>query len=393
MVSEMENYPSFQSLVTGTVYKVSELNARIKEIISSNIGGEFIWVVGEVSGFRNNHASGHWYFSLRDDDTQISAVCFKWANQYIKFLPENGMEVVCCGQVGVYEKQGVYQLNIRYIEPKGVGAQAIALEQLKEKLQAEGLFDKKRKRSLPYLSRKIGVVTSPTGAAIRDILKVLYRRFPNIETVISPARVQGNMAPEEIVIALDRLYNIDDLALIIIARGGGSREDLWVFNEESIARKISQSPVPTISAVGHETDYTIADMVADISASTPSMSAELAVRESATLSNELNDLKKRLDYSLKNTAYKINTELVNYSDKLKRVLKGRIDNLTSELSTLIAKIDSLSPLKVLQRGYSITYKKPDNFIISDASELKSGDSVLIRFQKGKAVCTVDNTEN
>ena len=388
----MENYPSFQSLVTGSVYQVSELNARIKDIISANIGGEYVWVAGEVSGFRNNHASGHWYFSLRDDKTQISAVCFKWANQYIKFLPENGMEVICCGQVGVYEKQGVYQLNIRYIEPKGVGAQALALEQLKEKLQAEGLFDKKRKRPVPYLSRKIGIVTSPTGAAVRDILKILYIRFPNIETVISPARVQGAMAPGEIVRALDRLYKMKGLDLIIIARGGGSREDLWVFNEESIARKISESPVTTISAVGHETDYTISDMVADLSASTPSMAAELAVKESVTLINELEDMRKRLDYSLKNTAYKIDSELLNYRNKLKWLLTAKVDNVSSELSTLIAKIDSLSPLKVLQRGYSITYKQPENSIISNAADLKTGDNVLIRFKTGKALCTVEDTE-
>lgn len=388
----MENYPSFQSLISGAVFQVSELNARIKEIISDNIGNEFVWVVGEITGFRSP-SSGHWYFSLRDDKSQISAVCFKWANTYIKFLPEDGMEVVCCGQVGVYEKQGVYQLNLRYIEPRGVGAQAIALEQLKEKLSSEGLFDRDKKRRLPFLSRKVGIVTSPTGAAVRDILKVLYRRFPNIKTVISPASVQGSKAPSEIVNALDRLYGRDGLDLIILARGGGSKEDLWVFNEESIARKLSVSPVPTVTAVGHETDFTISDMVADVSASTPSMAAELAVREAGQLTSELNELKKRLDYSLKNTAYKIEKKLSDYKSRMNWSISGKIESMQSELSALAGKMDSLSPLKVLERGYSITYKLPDNLVIKNSGDISRGDKLLIRFKAGKAKCTVDETEN
>jgi len=185
--------------------------------------------LGEISNFKGNYASGHWYFSLKDKDTQISAVSFKWANQYIKFIPENGMEVICCGQISVYEKQGSYQINVRYIEPKGVGAQALALEQLKERLLAEGLFSEERKRPLPYLPRKIGIVTSPTGAAVKDILKILDRRFPNLEILISPTRVQGDEAPKEIVSALSKLYKIDEIELIILARGGGSKEDLWAF--------------------------------------------------------------------------------------------------------------------------------------------------------------------
>lgn len=388
----MENYPSFQSLISGAVFQVSELNARIKEIISDNIGTEFVWVVGEVTGFRSP-SSGHWYFSLRDDKSQISAVCFKWANTHIKFLPEDGMEVVCCGQVGVYEKQGVYQLNLRYIEPRGAGAQAVALEQLKEKLSSEGLFDGDKKRRLPFLSREIGIVTSPTGAAVRDILKVLYRRFPNIKTVISPASVQGSKAPSEIVNALDRLYGREGLDLIIVARGGGSKEDLWIFNEESIVRKLSVSPVPTVTAVGHETDFTISDMVADVSASTPSMAAELAVREAAQLTSELNELKKRLDYSLKNIAYKIEKELSDYKSRMNWSLSGKIESMQSELSALAGKMDSLSPLKVLNRGYSITYKLPYNLVIKNSEDISKGDKLLIRFGTGKAKCTVDETEN
>jgi len=211
------------------------------------------------------------------------------------------MEVICCGQVGVYEKQGIYQINVRYIEPKGVGAQALALEQLKERLLAEGLFAEERKRPLPFLPQKIGVVTSPSGAAIRDILKVIGRRFPNLHILISPTRVQGKEAPQDIVRALKRLYGIEGIDLIIVARGGGSKEDLWAFNEEAVAREISMSPVPVISAVGHEIDITISDLVSDMRASTPSMAAEIAVREMSELIDELKDLEIKMAMMLEKT--------------------------------------------------------------------------------------------
>ena len=245
----MEEFPSFRGLISGDILTVSQINERIKTSIEDEFGLEFVWIVGEISNFRGNYSSGHWYFSLKDENTQISAVCFKWANQYIKFNPENGMEVNCCGQVSVYEKQGSYQINVRYIEPKGIGAQALALEQLKEKLLTEGVFDEERKRPLPYLPQKIGIVTSPTGAAVKDILEVLDRRFPNLEILISPTRVQGDEAPREIVSALGKLYKVDGIELIILARGGGSKEDLWAFNDEGVAREIAKSPVPVISAV------------------------------------------------------------------------------------------------------------------------------------------------
>nr|NIP39355.1 exodeoxyribonuclease VII large subunit [Candidatus Dadabacteria bacterium]NIS09545.1 exodeoxyribonuclease VII large subunit [Candidatus Dadabacteria bacterium]NIV43037.1 exodeoxyribonuclease VII large subunit [Candidatus Dadabacteria bacterium]NIY22722.1 exodeoxyribonuclease VII large subunit [Candidatus Dadabacteria bacterium] len=262
----MEDFPSFQGLISGDIFTVSQINERIKASIDDEFGLEFVWIVGEVSNFRGNYASGHWYFSLKDENTQIFAVCFKWANQYIKFNPENGMEVICCGQINVYEKQGTYQINIRYIEPKGVGAQAVALEQLKEKLFAEGLFDESRKRELPFLPGKIGIVTSPTGAAVKDILKTLDRRFADLNIIISPARVQGKEAASDIAQALNLLYKERDLDEIIVARGGGAKEDLMVFNEESVVRTVAKSPVPVISAVGHEIDITFTDLAADVRA-------------------------------------------------------------------------------------------------------------------------------
>lgn len=389
----MDEYPSFINLITGEICTVSELTARIKEVIEEGVGYEYIWVVGEISNFRGNYTSGHWYFSLKDEDSQISAVCFRGMNQFIKFRPENGMEVICCGQVSVYEKQGVYQLNVRYIEPKGVGAQALALEQLKERLLAEGLFAQERKRPLPFLPQKIGVVTSPSGAAIRDILKVLGRRFPNLLILISPTRVQGEEAPKDIVKALRRLYQIAELDLIIVARGGGSKEDLWAFNEEIVAREIYNSPVTVISAVGHEIDTTISDLVADIRASTPSMAAEIAVREKSKLIQELNDLRKRTVFGLKKLVEFYTKDISRIQSELGRFIRIKLDASVSELRALSGKLDALSPLNVLERGYSITYKLPIMTVIKESKELKTGDKVSVRFHRGKAKCLVEDTED
>lgn len=389
----MEEFPSFQNLLEDRIYTVSQITSRVKEALEEEIGFEYVWVAGEISNYRGNYASGHWYFSLKDSDAQISAVCFKWANQYIKFVPENGMEVVCCGQISVYEKQGVYQINVKYIEPKGVGAQALALEQLKEKLLDEGLFSEARKRPLPFLPRRIGIVTSPTGAAIRDILNVLHRRYPDIEVLISPARVQGREAVSDIVGALRKLYDIRDLDLIILARGGGSKEDLWCFNEEAVAREIVKSPVPLISAVGHEIDITIADLVADVRAATPSMAAEIAVREKSELLEELESLKSRLALSLRGRVELLSRELDGMQSDLVYYFKNRLDSAAAELGAISGKLDALSPLKVLERGYSLTYKLPSMKVVKKSGQLKKGDRILINFSVGKAKCSVDETES
>jgi len=389
----MEDHPSFKELLSDRIYTVSEINARIKETIEEEIGFEYVWIAGEISNFRGNYASGHWYFSLKDNDTQISAVCFKWANQYIKFLPENGMEVILCGQISVYEKQGSYQVNVRHVEPKGVGAQALALEQLKEKLLKEGLFDEDRKRPLPFLPQKIGIVTSPTGAAVKDILKVLDRRFPNLDILISPARVQGDEAPGDIVIALSKLYEVKDIELIIVARGGGSKEDLWAFNDEGVAREIVKSPVPVISAVGHEIDITIVDLVADVRAATPSMAAEIAVREKSELKENLLYFKEQIAIALTNRIELYAREVDQLQTEFAHTFQLKLDSASSELANLAGNLDALSPLKVLDRGYSITEKLPEMEIVKDSKKLNKGDEVLIRFNKGKAKCTVKETKS
>lgn len=389
----MEDIPSFQELFKTRIYTVSELNARIKETIEEEIGFEYVWVSGEISNFKGNYTSGHWYFSLKDASSQISAVCFKWSNQSIKFIPENGMEVICSGLVGVYEKQGVYQLNVRDMEPKGVGAQALALEQLKEKLLAEGLFSPERKRPLPFLPQRIGVVTSPTGAAIKDILKVLDLRFPNLEIIVSPARVQGTEAPGDIINSLNRLYALPGIDLIILARGGGSKEDLGAFNDEALARVIAKSPVPVVSAVGHEIDITIADLVADVRAATPSNAAEIVVREKAELLQDIAELRAKIAFALLNRVEFHAREIDQMQSDMARLFQIRIDNALAETGALAGKLDALSPLKVLDRGYSITYKLPSMKTVRDSKELKRGDKVLIAFARGKARCSVTESED
>jgi exodeoxyribonuclease VII large subunit len=388
----MEDQPSFRDLLKDRIYSVSEITTRIKDAIEEDLGFEYVWVAGEVSNFRGNYASGHWYFSLKDDKSQISAVCFKWANQGLKFLPEDGMEVICSGQIGVYEKQGAYQINIKHIEPKGVGAQALALEQLREKLLKEGLFDEARKRTLPYLPRKIGIVTSPTGAAVKDILKVLDRRFPNLEIFISPARVQGDEAPLDIVNALRKIYLIKGIDLIILARGGGSKEDLFSFNDEAVVREIVKSPVPLISAVGHEIDITLSDLAADVRAATPSMAGELAVREKTELTQDILYLKDRLALTLKKSIESMSRDVDQLQSDLVYLFKNKLDNANAEFGAIAGKLDALSPLKVLDRGYSITYKLPSMKIVKQSAKLKKGDEVLINFAKGKAKCSVEETE-
>ncbi len=389
----MEDTLSFQELFKSQIYTVSALNARIKETIEEELGFEYVWVTGEISNFKGNYTSGHWYFSLKDASSQISAVCFKWANQAIKFIPENGTEVICSGLVGVYEKQGVYQLNVRDMEPKGVGAQALALEQLREKLLAEGLFNPERKRPLPFLPRRIGIVTSPTGAAIKDILKVLDSRFPNLEILISPARVQGDEAPGDIISSLKKLYRLPGIDLIILARGGGSKEDLRAFNDEALAREIAKSPVPVVSAVGHEIDITIADLVADVRAATPSNAAELVVREKAELLQDIAELTAKIAFALLNRVEFHAREIDQMQSDMVRLFQIKLDNAVSETGALAGKLDALSPLKVLDRGYSITYKLPSMKTVKASKQLKRGDKVLITFNSGKARCSVTETED
>ncbi len=375
------------------IYSVSELNSSIKDAIELEFGRETIWVEGEVSGFKGNYASGHWYFSLKDEKSQISAACFRRDNQQIKFTPENGMDVICAARVGVYEKNGVYQLYVSAMEPKGVGADALALEKLKQKLLEEGLFDVSKKRPLPFLSRRIGVVTSPSGAAVRDVIKVIYRRSPNVEVIISPASVQGDNAPAEITRALDRLYGMEGLDLVIVTRGGGSKEDLRAFNEEGVARKMAASPFPVISAVGHEVDVTIADLVSDVRAATPSMAAELAVREKREVLEDLAQFRRRLDFSLTSRIDMFSMQLDGLATSFRHHMTSRIENLEQRIENYSGKLTSLNPFSVLERGYAIVSKEKSGEIVRDSRTLEPEEKLVLRLSKGRAFCSVEGTEN
>ena len=375
------------------IYSVSELNSSIRDAIELEFGGETIWVAGEVSGFKGHYASGHWYFSLKDERSQVSAACFRSDNQRIKFTPENGTDVICAARVGVYEKNGVYQLYVSAMEPKGVGADALALEKLKQKLLEEGLFDASKKRPLPFLSRRIGVVTSPSGAAVRDVIRVVYRRSPNVEVVISPASVQGDSAPAEITGALDRLYGMEGLDLVIVTRGGGSKEDLRAFNDEGVARKIAASPFPVISAVGHEVDVTVADLVSDVRAATPSMAAELAVREKREILEDLAQLRLRLSRSLTNRVDMFSMQLDGFANSFRHHMTWRIGDIERRIENYSGKLTSLNPFRVLERGYAIVSREESGEIVRDSRTLEREEKLVLRLSRGRAFCSVEGTEN
>ncbi|HUT84984.1 MAG TPA: exodeoxyribonuclease VII large subunit, partial [Thermodesulfobacteriota bacterium] len=278
------------------ILSISELTQLIKFQLEQSF--DYLWVEGEISNFRIP-SSGHFYFTLKDEKSQIRAVMFRSQNRTLEFSPEDGLSVICRGRLNVYETRGEYQLILDYLEPKGLGALQLAFEQLKQRLAQEGLFDPDHKKPLPQLPRKIGIVTSPTGAAIRDILNIIERRFANVGILIYPVKVQGEGAAQEIATALQELNQMPEIDVVILARGGGSIEDLWPFNEEVVARAIYHSEIPVISAVGHEVDFTIADFVADLRAPTPSAAAELVVRNKDDLIYNLNTVYVRLKNSIR----------------------------------------------------------------------------------------------
>jgi len=296
------------------VFTVSELTERLKAALEEAFPA--VWVEGEISNLRTP-GSGHAYFTLKDEGAQLSAVLFRGRGRRVRFDLEDGMQVLAFGGLDVYAARGQYQLVVEMMEPKGLGALQLAFEQLKRKLEAEGLFDEGRKRPLPAFPRVIGVVTSPTGAAIRDILNIIGRRFGDLRILIAPVRVQGNEAPGEIIKALENLQTVPDLDVVIVGRGGGSIEDLWAFNDEGVARAIAACRVPVISAVGHETDFTIADFVADLRAPTPSGAAELVVREKLAVVEALADLYARLKQA-------VTAEVAAYRERVLYLRRRRV---------------------------------------------------------------------
>jgi exodeoxyribonuclease VII large subunit len=437
---------------------VSELTERIQGTLEVEFAD--VWVEGEVSNLKVAD-SGHWYFSLKDEKAQIRAVVWKTAARLIKFRPKDGMKVLARGRVSVYPLRGEYQLSVEVIEPLGKGSLQQAFEELKERLEKEGLFDPKRKRPLPMLPRRIGIVTSPSGAVIRDILRVLRSRYRNLEVLLYPARVQGENAAAEIAQGIRALNQIAGLDVLIVARGGGSIEDLWAFNEEVVARALSASRLPTISAVGHESDFTIADFVADLRAPTPSAAAERVVQAKADLEAQLAALDKHLTAALtlrlarvkarvtaltshrvfeaergriRNRAHRVDdlvrrTEtglgrirersrdrmrraderlaafrwdrqvrerregLVHHGEWLHAMLRTALDTRRAALSRHAEKLDALSPLKVLARGYALVWDASQERLVRRAVDVNVGDAIRIRLHDGALGATVTAKES
>ena len=375
-----------------TTISVSELTSQIKNILEGNF--DSIWVSGEISNFKH-HYSGHMYFTLKDDSAEIKVVMFKGFNQYLRFKPEDGMQVLASGRLSVYEQRGQYQLILKQLEPSGIGTLYLAFEALKKKLAEEGLFDSDRKKDLPKYPKTIGVVTSQSGAAVQDIFQILERRAPFINIILRATKVQGEGAAVDIVQAIQEFNEHKKVDIIIIGRGGGSLEDLWSFNEEIVARAISISEIPIISAVGHETDYSISDMVADKRAPTPSAAAEIVSPSISDIQEILNKLEMRLELHINNLIerkWQNIDELINRHSRQQpkknielqyeelRKISSQFNNsmlqnqkiLGMKLFTLTEKLSTLNPKAILERGYSVAFKLPDRQIIRNSIDVNTG---------------------
>lgn len=392
------------------VLSVSQLNRYIKMNFDADENLANIFISGEISNFTNHYRTGHLYFTLKDDSAAVRAVMFNSSAKRLKFMPEDGMKVIARGRVSVYEASGQYQLYVDDMQPDGVGALNLAYEQLKEKLQKEGLFSEHHKKPLPPYPEKVGVITSPTGAAVRDIINVLGRRFPYAEIVFCPVLVQGDGAHLQLTDAVN-LFNSERAAdVIIIGRGGGSIEDLWEFNDEGLARAVYNSDIPVISAVGHETDFTICDFVADMRAPTPSAAAELAVPDANELQYALSDLKNRmflnvssgiadrrsrLEYLTSKGALKSPDEMLsNRSQRLDTAFskmlssyENRIGGKKVEFISAATALSKLDPMSVLMRGFAFVSDENGKNVYSSQA-LAKGDKINVRFHDGSAVCEV-----
>ncbi len=393
------------------IYSVSRVNGYIRTMLENDFVLSSIWVAGEISNFKR-HSSGHMYFSLKDSDGVIRCVMFRGDSDILPFMPENGMSVIVCGYVTVYEKSGEYQIVVQLMKPDGVGALTIAFEQLKQKLADEGLFDSDYKREINRRPSNIAVVTSPTGAAVRDIIKIIRARNSSVSITVIPVLVQGEMAAESVAEGIRLANRLKKADTIIVGRGGGSIEDLWAFNDERVARAIFASEIPVISAVGHETDFTIADFVADLRASTPSNAAELAVNDINEDIRRAEALKERLRrnaffiLSNKEERYKRACEsqaflypereldvkekyLRDIFARLKKETDIKIKTAENRLQNNISTLEALSPLKVLARGYSYTEDTLGN-VISSAEKINEKDNLFVTFSDGKIKVSVEN---
>jgi exodeoxyribonuclease VII large subunit len=394
------------------VLTVSQLTNRIRDTLEDKF--DAIFVVGEVSNAKI-YPSGHWYFSLKDQEATLPCVCFKNSSSSLKFKLEDGLQVVARGKLSVYPPRGAYQMVVTGLEPVGIGEWQLAFEQLKKKLDGEGLLDPARKRPIPMLPKRVGVVTSPAGAALRDILSAITRRNQGVSVLIAPAKVQGEGSAEEVAAAIKHLEKQGNIDVIIVARGGGSIEDLWSFNTEVVARAVAECTIPVISGVGHETDTTICDLVADLRAPTPTAAAELVARGSIELLDRWTSLHRHLLQNIEGRLVNARRELVRLSpinalnryqsrlelaavnvERRRQHITNRIERLLDakrhKLHQLSEKLQALGPENVFARGFSVM-RSLDGHLITDASSLRPGQDLEILLQKGKAIVKVERTED
>jgi len=391
---------------------VSGLTQQIKMLLETGLAP--VWLTGEISNFKR-HTSGHFYFSLKDEGAQISCVMWAGRNRSLPFLPQDGKQVLAHGEVTVYGKRGNYQFEVWQMQPAGVGALQMAFEQLKRRLHAEGLFDEARKKSLPEFPETVGIVTSRTGAAIRDLVSILRRRWPAIKIILRPVRVQGEGAAQEIAAAIDEFNAYKEVDVLIVGRGGGSLEDLWAFNEEIVARAIYASKIPIVSAVGHEIDFSISDFVADVRAATPSAAAELVAPDAAEIKRQLQGLayqsfrqlqrllqmqRERLNrfassYGLRQPLDQVRQRSQQLDDLQRRfqlALQNRLEAWKQQLKAKEQRLRALSHEHILQRGFAIVYREPDKKLVHEAKELQVDDSIHIQFGVGSADAKVEKVK-
>ncbi len=396
------------------IFTVTQLTSYLKGLVESDPILRQVWVQGEISNF-TLHSSGHMYFTVKDDQARLRCVMFRTENRRLKFQPADGLAVIVGGRIGIYPKNGEYQLYVEQMEPAGVGSLYLAYEELKKRLAGEGLFDPDCKKAIPGFPRKIGIITSPTGAAVRDIIRIVRRRCPVVDLLVIPAQVQGEAAPRSLCEALRLAGSVPGLDLLIIGRGGGSIEELWAFNDEEVVRAVASCPLPVISAVGHETDFTITDLAPDLRAPTPSGAAEMAVPELRELRRRLLLMEERLrSAALQMLERKRN--LLEFMEKhpvlrephrwlderrqrvdeiwdgLVRTVQSRLEKARAALERNLAALDALSPLATLRRGYSICRKKVDGRIVREAGEVSPGEKVRVLLSRGELVCTVEEAE-
>ncbi len=392
---------------------VTSLNEYVKAILDRDPVLSEVLVKGEISNF-TNHRTGHFYFTLKDEGGAIKAVMFKGYNSKLKFLPENGMKVIVHGRVSGFVRGGDYQLYAYSMEPDGIGSLYVMYEQLKKKLEAEGLFSPERKRPLPKIPSRVGIITSPTGAAVRDMINVTGRRFPYAKIILYPSLVQGDGAPAQLIRGIEYFNQTNGADVIIIGRGGGSIEDLWAFNDEALARCVAASRIPVISAVGHETDFTICDFAADKRAPTPSAAAELAVPETGelkrkfqnvvgrmelSLTKQLEQYKRRLDAAAKNRVmtspkYLVDDKrlyILSVSERLESAIARIIDRKKQEFIRNTAKLEALNPMSVISRGYSAVFTG-DGVLVKSVKQVKEGDEFSFKLADGKVTGTVVSAE-